>query len=774
MAAWPTPQAEWRSYQVGALEAIERVWAAGDSRTMVVLPPGSGKTMVGLAAAAALSRRTLILSPNTAIQGQWVEQWRQLWLGGDPRRPMAPTIGTSRTLDHDITSLTYQSVATFDPDAEVDDDGLQVPGHVHRLTPAARGVFDRLRELGEVTLILDECHHLLAVWGELLSQMLAELPKVRVLGLTATPASSLTESEAALASSLLGEPAFEASIPALIKQGYLAPYAELAWLCEPTAAEQEWLATNSQRFAEVKASLTAPDFASTPFFEWLDVFSSRYSAKEWLDTERRRPDVAVAVMRAFGEGLVATAPEGARTRESYRQPMSADDWAVLMGEFASEVLRESDDERDAAALAELRRALPSIGYRLTSSGVTRGRSPVDRVVARSEAKSRAAVEIVAAESLNIPRQMRVLILCDHEKATATVPATLRDVLDPQTGSARQVAGLLAGDMRLAGRGVALVTGTTVAANARGAAILRAARPDVPWHTDGTLTYFGGGLTEDTTPGVPGWSGSTGWGPKTWVPMVTQMFDEGALSVLVGTRALLGEGWNAPAVTTVVDLSTATTSTAVVQIRGRALRLNPDWSDKVAHTWTPVCVAPGQARGLADYERLVRKHDGYFGLDELGEVVAGLRHIDSALSPFAPPPELSFDAFNAHMLVRAEQRTNTRESWRIGAPFDDVVTPALQVAEHGSADQPAAVAAEVGTVDAEAVRVRRGSRRCAPHPRRTVGECRSVATRSGRGSSGCGPGCLRGAAVAESGRGGWAFRVAGSFRWSIHRDAAPGC
>jgi hypothetical protein len=581
-------------------------------------------------------------------------------------------------LIHDITSLTYQSVATFDPDAEVDDDGLQVTGHAHRLTPAARGVFDRLRELGEVTLVLDECHHLLAVWGELLQQMLAELPKVRVLGLTATPAGSLTESEAALARSLLGDPVYEASIPALIKEGYLAPYAEFAWLCQPTAAEQEWLATNSERFAEVKASLTAPEFASTPFFEWLDVFTSRFSASEWSDTERRRPEVAVAVMRAHGEGLVE-APEGARSREAFRQPMTADDWAVLMGEFASEVLRESEDERDASALAELRRALPAIGYRLTGSGVSRGRSPVDRVVARSEAKSRATVEIVAAESLNIPRQMRALVLCDHEHATATVPAALRNVINPQAGSARQVAGLLAGDMRLAGRGVALVTGSTVAANARGAAILRAARPDVPWHTDGTLTYFGGGLTEDASPDVPGWSGSTGWGPRTWVPLVTQMFSEGALSVLVGTRALLGEGWNAPAITTVVDLSTATTSTAVVQIRGRALRLDPGWSDKVAHTWTPVCVAPGHARGLADYERLVRKHEGYFGLDDLGEVVAGLRHIDSSLSPFAAPPEATFDAFNAHLLVRAEGRADTRQSWRIGAGFEDVVTPSLQVA-----------------------------------------------------------------------------------------------
>lgn len=40
---------------------------------------------------------------------------------------------------------------------------------------------------------------------------------------------------------------------------------------------------------------------------------------------------------------------------------------------------------------------------------------------------------------------------------------------------------------------------------------------------------------------------------------------------MGTRALLGEGWDTPAVNCLVDLTVATTGVSVRQMRGRSLR-----------------------------------------------------------------------------------------------------------------------------------------------------------------------------------------------------------
>ncbi|MCW2932153.1 MAG: box helicase, N-terminal, partial [Actinomycetia bacterium] len=58
--------------------------------------------------------------------------------------------------------------------------------------------------------------------------------------------------------------------------------------------------------------------------------------------------------------------------------------------------------------------------------------------------------------------------------------------------------------------------------------------------------------------------------------------------LIGTWTLLGEGWDAPAVNVVIDLTAATTPTSVVQARGRALRLDDGWPQKVADNWAVIC------------------------------------------------------------------------------------------------------------------------------------------------------------------------------------------
>jgi superfamily II DNA or RNA helicase len=74
-----------RRYQGMALDAVEQLRAAGEDRAYVVMPPGSGKTVLGLEVARRVGRRTLVLTPNTAVQAQWLQQWEQF--GGDGPHP---------------------------------------------------------------------------------------------------------------------------------------------------------------------------------------------------------------------------------------------------------------------------------------------------------------------------------------------------------------------------------------------------------------------------------------------------------------------------------------------------------------------------------------------------------------------------------------------------------------------------------------------------------------------------------------------------------------
>ncbi|MEZ4596881.1 MAG: hypothetical protein R3C32_08580 [Chloroflexota bacterium] len=119
--------------------------------------------------------------------------------------------------------------------------------------------------------------------------------------------------------------------------------------------------------------------------------------------------------------------------------------------------------------------------------------------------------------------------------------------------------------------------------------------------------------------------------------MTRFFEAGRSRCLVGTRALLGEGWDCPPVNVLVDLGSATTSVSTRQVRGRSLRLDASDPWKVADNWDVVCVAPDHEGGQADYARFVRRHADYFALTHEGEVESGVSHVDPALGPFAPRP-----------------------------------------------------------------------------------------------------------------------------------------
>lgn len=674
-----------RTHQARALAALRERELAGHARSWVVLPPGAGKTLVGLVAAAeqlaagAVSH-VVVLCPNTAIQGQWLAQGTAYGLEADG----------DRDLDTELTVLTYQSLAVFDPDGEVADDPDESPegSLVDALHINGRQLLERLQRTSGLLLVLDECHHLLEVWGRLLAEILDTIPDARVLGLTATPPEALTRDQAGLVAQLFGDVAFTASIPAVVKEGDLVPFAELAWLVQPTPEESDWLDTEATRFTELTSALTHPGFAEVDLMTWL---SSRFVdpvpvTLSWSELARREPELTDAALRMHHAGLLAL-PEGARLTERHRRAPTVEDWMALIDDWATRL--DDPDIADA-----LRRALPSVGYVWTRRGVRRGRTPTDRVLARTAAKASACVDIVTAEHAALGGRLRQLVLCDHEEARAVVPAELFGVLDQQAGSAVAVLGELLRDPATRGLRPLLVTGRTVAGDPDTLLALRAqveaAEPGLAGELGiaplvGTVST-GSTTTGSTTAGSTTAGSTTGqayrlegrWSSRAWVRHVTDFFGAGGTQVLVGTRGLLGEGWDARGITGLVDLTTATSLTAVTQTRGRALRTDPTWPEKVAVTWSVTCVSDRHPRGGNDWDRLVRKHTGFHGVDADGTVADGVAHLDASFSPYAPPPVADFEAINARMQVRAEDRRAVAAAWRVGEPYADRTAVAVRL------------------------------------------------------------------------------------------------
>jgi superfamily II DNA or RNA helicase len=105
-----------RRYQRLALDAFERNRSGGGTRAYLVLPPGAGKTVLGLEIARRMGRKTLILCPNTAVQAQWLQQWQDF-------QPSTVPCGATRDLATSITVLTYAALCNLDRDSAYQEDG---------------------------------------------------------------------------------------------------------------------------------------------------------------------------------------------------------------------------------------------------------------------------------------------------------------------------------------------------------------------------------------------------------------------------------------------------------------------------------------------------------------------------------------------------------------------------------------------------------------------------------------------------------------------------
>ena len=180
-----------RPYQTEAVQAILSEWEGGRRKTLLVLPTGTGKTIVFSAVIAdSVQRgwRVLVL----AHRGELLEQ------AADKLRRSTGLMCATEKADETAAGSWYRvvvgSVQT-----------LMRPSRLEKFDP---GYFDAI--------VIDEAHHCLA---DSYQRVLEHFPEARVLGVTATPDRSDMRNLGQYFESL----AYEYTLPKAIREGYLSP-----------------------------------------------------------------------------------------------------------------------------------------------------------------------------------------------------------------------------------------------------------------------------------------------------------------------------------------------------------------------------------------------------------------------------------------------------------------------------------------------------------------------------------------------------------------------
>ncbi|MBN1877170.1 MAG: DEAD/DEAH box helicase family protein [Anaerolineae bacterium] len=740
-----------RKYQRMILSQIEA--GQEDHQYHIVAPPGAGKTIIGLELIRRLGLSTgagaVIFAPTATIQEQWREKVRMFLPAAGAGNTVALDALVSLDPQHlaPINVFTYQLISTPGEARErvqemarhrwVGD--LLEEGQVHTesaawtrlatleqnnprsyqrelsrryrhikhnllraghidiqpfLHPNAQKLMADLVACGVRTVVLDECHHLLDYWAIVLHYLINQMDTPQVIGLTATLPSAEDDRAYENYTSLLGDVDFEIPMPAVIKEGDLAPFRDLVYFVEPTNREMAYLNDVQRAFETAITELTAQvefrrwvmnTVITQPFYE--------HNPLPWEKFLQKYPVFSLAGLR-FLSYIGYPFPTELLLPQEAEEEIELDDWAVLLERYGLDVLKVSSAPEAHQQLQRLREILLPFGLTLTERGLRQGRSPGDLVLTFSEAKDAAVVEILTREADAMGDHLRAVVVTDFERMSSGV-RSLDGILDRDAGSAVRVFYHLVHDTQTGLLDPILVTGRTVFVDAdhgvglleRFNTYLKTARLRATCHYEAT-----------ETPEVLAVVGEgTDWSSRTYVRMITEAFEVGVTRCLVGTRGIFGEGWDSLALNTLIDLTSVTTSTSVQQLRGRTLRLDPAWEHKVAHNWDVICVAKAFEKGNVDLRRFLKRHDRYWGMVPLstespgmvsddvtesqGRVVKGVNHVDPQLAYMLHLRNfrrIDFKLYTQRMLLQIPKRAQSYKLWGIGSEYNNSIYSAARL------------------------------------------------------------------------------------------------
>ncbi len=683
--------------------------------------------MLGLYVWADMVRKpALVLSPNSAIQAQWAARTDLFDLDGkedqvsiDPERPGLLTSLTYQSvtmpkrggegLDEsammlwaeklvekgeavDITSAeawiadleeknpTYYAKRVKVYRKAVRDDYAKNGNALWTLHESSRSTLLRLKEAGIGLIILDECHHLLHHWGRVLHQLKDFFDDPVVLGLTATPpdAEKADDEDALRYADFLGDIDYEVPVPALVRDANLAPYQDLCYFVRPAQKEMDFIRDVNETFDGILQQLNEPSEGRRPFLR------SRIGLRRNSEPERGLRVVIFLGMNMHARFLIfpirvecisplnigpcqqvfqqtLRKPRGALafTREHRNEMLRS-----VVSRYVRLGLRRSSNTNDQEKAERAAKQYRLLGTQITETGSQPCASPINRILAYSNSKCEALSNILQEEMQNLGNTIRAVVITDFEKTSSTL--LIDDVLDDEAGGAvaafRHLVACPAGDML----DPILMTGSTVLVDDDlSEAFLEKARA---WIAERHLKIV---LRDEVMGRYHEISGSgEDWVPRYYSTMITEFFQEGFTRCLIGTRGLMGEGWDASRINVLIDLTSVTTNMSINQLRGRSIRLDKHWPEKVANNWDVICLADEFQTGFSDYKRFIRKHKQLYGVGDDGAIEKGPGHVHPAFMDAEPMGiHEGMAMFNDEMLKRSKMRARTRDLWGIGQPFN---------------------------------------------------------------------------------------------------------
>lgn len=590
----------WRKYQQRVLNGLDEYLT--DRHLHVIAPPGSGKTILGLEVALRINKPTLILAPTTAIRNQWIQKFCDLflqidgipdWISRDIYHPKFMTVVTYQGLYAACNNLN-----TIEEEQEYEDD-LNENEAIKPSNKNLTNIVQGLKKTQIGVIVVDEAHHLKNEWWQTLTKVKESLDPI-IVGLTATPPYDVTPLEWQRYTELNGAVDIEISVPELVIEGDLCPHQDYIFYALPSPKENEHIIDFRRGIENLFKEIKNDETIITALLNhpiWIDPVDHL----EWIYTNLPFYAASLIFLNANGQAIPETHLEIIGDK-NLKTPDFNYQWAETILEFYL--------FKDPVNFKPFIEHQKELEHKLRRNGAIENRQinfsqnkRITSTLTSSVSKLTAIQQIVNFEHKQLGSSLRLVILSDFIRKEFYVSTgknnlelnkigviTIFENLRRQNNPNIKI-GVLTGSIVIIPKSAY----AAFEAFARKNNISKLNCNPVPFDEN----YIQIEQTEQLKHSV--------------VHVITHIFQQGEIEVLIGTKSLLGEGWDAPAINTLILASFVGSFVSSNQMRGRAIRTHRDYPNKTGNIWHLACVDPTSDTGGEDVNLLKRRFKSFVGV-----------------------------------------------------------------------------------------------------------------------------------------------------------------
>ncbi|MEY8861739.1 DEAD/DEAH box helicase family protein [Tenacibaculum singaporense] len=579
---------DWRPYQAKVLQNFSA--HIQDDHFHIVAPPGSGKTILGIEIIKRISKKTLILTPTLTIRNQWEDRLQNFFTTNCNFTQVSFDIKQPS----EITFSTYQALHSL-----------------YKSFETKENYYNFFKEHQIEVLLLDEAHHLKNEWWKCLYD-LKEQHIQTVVALTATPPYDSENSEIQKYFKLCGEIDDEIVVPDLVKEQNLCPHQDLVFLSKPEDQEINFITDFRLKVAQFVTEI----LNDKEFISFLKQHRFYAKTEENLEELYRFSDFFSSLLIFLHEAEETIPFEKLRVLgfdkdEKIDFPSITNEWIQILFQYLLVTDRDNLIEYE-AYLYILEKKLRKLAVFSKNKVNLVGNELLYKSLSNSPSKLKSITTIVQQEQQNLQDDLRCVILSDYIR---------KEYLNCSLPEIKKIKKLgvipIFHHVRTTTQNknsLAVLTGSLVIIHSSNIAKLGL--------IDTIENYNYTPLKSDTEFVILSSKNSS---KHSIVEVITQLFELGHIKVLVGTKSLLGEGWDAPSINSLILASVVGSFVTSNQMRGRAIRVDSKNPDKVGLIWHLACIDTSDELGGRDFEILARRFNAFLGIsnNEKAVITSGI-------------------------------------------------------------------------------------------------------------------------------------------------------